>query len=142
QPEVIDIRQNYGARAGVTRHSRRHHADRTGPGDDHILAQQVELLRRVYGVPERVQDRADLIGHVVRQFDDVEGRRHHVLGEGAVTVHAEAARVGVEVEVTGPGRLGVQVDDVPLGRDALAHLEAAIHVLADGDDLAREFMAG
>src|SRR5690606_5904546 len=85
---------------------------------------------------------ADLIGDVVRQFDDVEGRGHHELGEGALTVHADAARVGVQMEVTGASRFGVQVDDVALGRDALADLEAAIHVLADGDDLAGEFVAG
>ncbi|MNN71143.1 hypothetical protein D3C81_1870500 [compost metagenome] len=44
--------------------------------------------------------------------------------------------------MTGASRFGVQVDDVTLGRDALADLEAAIHVLADGDDLAGELVAG
>uniref|UniRef100_A0A0N5A4M9 NAD-specific glutamate dehydrogenase n=1 Tax=Parastrongyloides trichosuri TaxID=131310 RepID=A0A0N5A4M9_PARTI len=142
QAEVVDIGQDHGASARMAGHGGGHHADRAGASDQHVLAQQVELLRRVHGVAERVQDRADLIGHVVRQFDDVERRGHHIFGERALTVHADAARVRVQMKVTGAGRFGVQVDDVPLGRDALADLQAAIHVLADGDDLAREFMAG
>ncbi|MNX93993.1 hypothetical protein D3C86_1262080 [compost metagenome] len=142
QAEVVDIGQNHGAGARVARDRSGHHADGTGASDQHVLAQQVELLRRVHGVAERVQDRADLIGDVVGQLDDVEGRGHHELGEGALTVHADAARVGVQVEVTGAGGFRVQVDDVTLGRDALADLQAAIHVLADGDDLAGELVAG
>ncbi|MNI42546.1 hypothetical protein D3C73_968450 [compost metagenome] len=142
QAEVVDIRENHSARARMTRHGGGHHADGACPGDDDVLTQQIELLRRVHGVAERVEDRADLIRHLVRQLDDVEGRGHDVFGECALTVHADAARVGVQMEVAGASRFGVQVDDVALGRDALADLQAAIHVLADGDDLARELMPG
>ena len=142
QTEVVDVGQHDGAGPGVAGDGGGHHADGAGTGDQHILAQQVELLSRVHGVAERIEDRADLIGHVVGQFDDVEGRGHDEFSKGALTVDADAAGVGVEVEMTRPGRFGIQVDDVTLGRDALADLEAAVDVLADGDDLAGELVAG
>jgi hypothetical protein len=67
---------------------------------------QVELLRRVHRIAERIEDRADLIGDVVRQFDDVEGRGHDELGEGTLTVDADTAGIGVKMEMAGAGRFG------------------------------------
>jgi hypothetical protein len=33
----------------------------TGAGDQHVLAQQVEAERRVHGIAQRIEDRADLV---------------------------------------------------------------------------------
>ena len=142
QTEVIDVGQDDGARAGVTCDGGGHHADGASPGDQHVLAQQVELLRRVHSIAERIEDGTDLIGDVVGQFDDVEGRGHDEFGEGALAVYADALGRGIQMEVTGAGGLGVKVDDMPLGRDALADLQATINVLANGDDLTGELVAG
>ena len=54
-----------------------------GAGDQHVLADQVELQRGVHGIAERIEDRADLVGDVVGQRHDVEGGQAQILGEGA-----------------------------------------------------------
>src|SRR6478672_4486012 len=141
EAEVVDVGQDDRAGAGVAGDGCGHHADGTRAGDQHVLPQQIELLRRVNGVAERIEDRADLVGHVVGQLDHVEGGSHDVFCEGALPVHADAAGVRVEVEVTGAGRFRVQIDDVALGGNALADLQAAVDVLADGDDLAGQLVA-
>ena len=139
--EIVDVGQNYGAGPGVTRDGGGHHADRPGTGDQHILAQQVELLRRMHGIAERIENRPYLIGNVVRQFDDVEGRGDDKLCKGTLTVHADAASTGIEMEMAGASRFRIEVDDMALGRDPLADPEAAVDVLANGDDLAGELVA-
>jgi hypothetical protein len=113
-----------------------HHADGTGPGNQHILSQKIKLLGRVNRIAEGIEDGTDLIGHVIRQFDDVEGGGDDIFGKGPLTVDTDTARVWIEVEMPGPRRFGVQVDDVTFGRDPLTDLQGAIDLLADGDDLA------
>ena len=142
QPVVVDVGQHHGAGARVPRHRRRHDADGSCARDQHVLAQQIELLGRVHGVAEGVEDRADLVGHVVRQLDHVKGRGHDVFGEGALAVHADAARLGIEVEVPGARRLRVQVDDVAFRRDTLTDLQPPVDFRTNGDDLARKLVPG
>ena len=54
-----------------------------GPGDQHILAHEVEGERGMDRVAERIEDRAELIVDVVRQGHDVERGHPHEFGEGA-----------------------------------------------------------
>ena len=49
------------AGAGVADDRGRHQADRSGAGDQHVLAEDREGERRVDRVAERVEDRGDLV---------------------------------------------------------------------------------
>ena len=59
----VDVGDHDVARPGVPDDRRGHDADRAGAGDQHVLAQHVELKGRVHRVAERVEDRL----HVARE---------------------------------------------------------------------------
>ena len=60
QPVGIQIGDHREARARMPRHRRRHDADGTGAGDQHILAQHRKRERRVHRVAERIENRRDI----------------------------------------------------------------------------------
>ena len=126
----------------MARDGGRHDADRPGPRDQHILAQQIELLRRVHGIAERIEQGPDLVGNLIRQFDNVEGRDRDEFGESPLSIDPDAARGRIQMEMPGPGRFRVQIYDMPLGRDPLADLQRTVDGAADGNDLTGKLMAG
>ena len=67
------------------------------------------------------------------------GRELHVLGEAAVLADADDLVVGADVGVADAALVAGAADDVALGRDDVADLEAvgAPRVGADRDDVAR-----
>ena len=83
QPHRIDVGDDDLARADALRDQRAHDADRPGAGDQHVLADQIEGQRGVHGIAERIEDRGDLVRHVVgdrhdivlRDADDIRRRR-------------------------------------------------------------------
>ena len=116
-----------------------HDADRAGPGDQHILAHEVEGERGMDRVAERIEDRAEFIVDVVGQGHDVERGHPHEFGEGAGDVDADAARLGIEMIAPAARRPAPHADHVAFARHPLADLEP-LDVGADGGDLARIFM--
>ena len=74
EPVVVDVGDDHMARADMAADGGRHDADRPGPGDQHVLADQIEGERGVHGIAERIEDGADLVVDLGRQVDDVEGR--------------------------------------------------------------------
>jgi hypothetical protein len=94
------------AGARVARHGRGHDADGARAGHQHVLADQVKAERGVDGVAQGIEDGPDLVVDGVRQGDGVEGRKAQVFGEGAGLVDADAAGLGVEVELSAAGLAG------------------------------------
>ena len=88
-------------RAGVADDRGRHEADRPRARDQHVLAEDRERERGVHGVPERVEDRGDVLVDARPVVPDVGHRQGDVLGERAVPVHAEADRVRAQVAPAG-----------------------------------------
>ena len=117
-----------------------HDADRPGPGDQHVLADEIEGERGMDRVAERIEDRAELVVDVVGQRHDVERRHPHVFGEGAGDVDADAARLGIEMIAPAARGAAPHPDHMALARHPLADLEAP-DVGAERGDLARIFMA-
>ena len=127
------------AGAGVADDRGRHAADRAGAGDQHVLAEHVEGERGVDGVPERVEDRGDLLVDARPVVPDVRHRQRDELGERARPVDAEADRVRAEVAPPGHAVAAAAADDVALAADEVADGEVA-HVRAERDDLADELV--
>ena len=63
---------------------------------------------------------ADVKGDVVVKVPHVCGRHRDVFGEAAVAIDADDLRVGTHVRVSRATQQTSTVDDVPLGRDAIA----------------------
>ena len=126
--------------ADMARDGASHDADRPGPGDQHVLADEIEGERGVDRVAERIEDRAELVVDVVGQRHDVERRHAHVFGESAGDVDADAARLGIEMVAPAARGAALHADHVALARHALADLEAP-DVGAELGDLARIFVA-
>ena len=111
-----------------------------GAGDQHVLAQHVELKGRVDGVAERVEDRLHVAGDVRVVDPDVGHRQRQVLGERAGAVDADALGVLAQVPPAGQAVAAPAADHVPLAADDLADVEV-LDVRADLDDLAHELVA-
>ena len=139
QAARVDVGDDDMARADMAGDGAGHDADRPGPGDQHVLADEVEGERGMDGVAERIEDRAELVVDVVGQRHDVERRHAHIFGEGAGDVDADAARLRVQVIAPAARGAASHADHVALARDALADPEA-LHVRANFGDLARIFM--
>ena len=140
EPVVVDVGDHDVARADVPRDRRRHDADRPGAGDEHVLADQVERQRRVRRVAERVEDRRDLVGDVVRNLERVERRDHEIFGERAFAVDADADRVAAQMPAARAAVAAEAAGDMPFAGDAVADREAA-DLLPQLDDFAHVFVA-
>ena len=132
----VDVGDDDVPGPGVADDRRGHDADRPGAGDQHVLAQHVELQGRVDGVAERVEDRLHVAGDVRVVDPDVGHRQRQVLGERPGPVDADALGVLAEVPAAGQAVAAAAADDVPLAADDLADVEV-LDVRADLDDLAR-----
>ena len=128
-------------RADVPRHRGGHDADRPRAGDQHVLAHQIKAQRRVHRIAQRIEDRADVVGNLVRQQHHVESGQLEILGKGPLFVYPDAPRRGIEVELARPALPRLLADQMPLARAALADLQP-FDVAAQLHDLAGEFMAG
>ncbi len=67
----------------------------------------------MHGIAERVEDRGDLIGHVVRDRHDVVFRQAKELAEGARPVDADAERVAAQMPAAGAAVAALAADDMP-----------------------------
>ena len=77
-------------------HADRHQADRSGTGDEDVLAEDVEGERRVDGVAERVEDRRHVAVDPRGMVPDVGHRQGDVLGERPRAVDAHPLGVLAE----------------------------------------------
>ena len=128
------------AGAGVAHHRDGHEADGPGPGDQHVLAQDLEAQGRVDGVAEGIEDGRHVLVDAGPVVPDVGHGQGDVLGEGAVPAHAQADAVRAEVAVAGQAVTAASADHVALAADDVAGMEVA-DVAADLHDLAHELVA-
>jgi hypothetical protein len=117
-----------------------HAANRAGAGDEHVLADEVVLQRRMHGVAERIEARE----HVERDrridMHRIGGGDTEVIGKGAVAIHADPAGTLAEMPPAREAVAAPAADDVALAVDQVADPEA-LHVGADGVDGADELVA-
>lgn len=100
-------------------------ADRTGTGDQHILADQVELERHMRGIAIGIEKGGELGRNLVRDRPQV-GRRHrNVLGECTGAIDADAHGVRTQVLLAGAAVPAHAAHDVAFGGYALADVVAA-----------------
>ena len=114
EPVVVHVGHHHVAGADVARHRRRHGADGAGPGDEHVLAHEVEGERGVHGVAVGVEDGRDVVGHVVGDLVDVDRGDGEQLGEGARAVHPDPHRVAAQVAPAGAAVAAEATRQVPL----------------------------
>ena len=117
-----------------------HTADRAGPGNQDVFADEVEAQGRVGRVAQRIE-RAE---HVQRDgfaaVPDIRNRHRDVLGVGPVSVDADASRGRTEVSPSGQAVSATATDDVAFGADEVADLEI-VDVAADFNDTADKLMS-
>src|SRR2546427_4422414 len=91
------------------------------------------------GIPERIEDRGDLLVDARPVVPDIRDRQDDLLGKGAVTTHTQPDRVGAQVPAAGPAVATVAANDVALAADDVARLEVA-DIAADLEDGTDELM--
>ncbi len=135
----VDVGDDDLAGAGALGDERAHDADRTGTGDQHVFADEIEGKCGVHGIAERIEDRGDLVRNIIRDRHDIVFRNADELAEGAGTVDADAERVAAEMAPARPAVAALAADDMAFAGDPLADM-----ILGDGrtdlGDLAAEFM--
>ena len=111
---------------GVPGDGDRHQADGAGAGDQHVLADQREAQGGVHGVAEGVEDGAELRGDGrVWWHPDVGLGDHHVLGEGAVALDADADGADAHLPAAGAAVAADAADDVAFAGDPVPDLDVA-----------------
>ena len=85
---VRDIREHHLVRPDMARDSRRHSANRAGPGDEDILGGEGILEGGVDGVAKRVEEGAKIRINDVRLHPHVARRDDDVVRKRSVTIHA------------------------------------------------------
>ena len=136
---LVNVSDHHVTRADVFRHRRRHHADRTGAGDQHVFPHQIEGERGVHGVAEWVEDGRQVIRDIVGNFKGVKGRDHQILGKAARAVDAHADGVAAQVGTARAAVTAVAAGDMPFAGDAVANLKAA-HFLTNPHHFADIFV--
>ena len=90
-------------------------ADRAGAGDQYVFADQVKLQGAVGGVAKGVEESSEFRRDAVRYRPQVAGRHHHVFGEGAVALNADADGVGAQMLAPGAAVAAMPAHHVALG---------------------------
>ena len=106
----------------------------------HILAQHVELKRRVDGVAERVEDRLHVAGDIRVVSPHVGHRQRQVFGKRAGPVDADPLGVLAQMPAAGQAIAAPAANDVPFAADDLANVEI-LDVRARLDDLSHKLVA-
>ena len=117
-----------------------HHADRPGPGDQHVLAQGLKVSAVCTALPSGSKIAATSGSTPSRWCQTLVIGSDDVLGEGARPVDADATGVGAEMAPAGQAVAAAAADDVALAADEVAEAEV-VDVGADRDDLADELVA-
>ncbi len=126
EPQRIDVGDDDLARADPLRHQRAHDADRTGAGDEHVLADADRTRARC--APHCRADRRSRRSRRARRRGSA---RRCASGmqtysrERAGPVDADAQRVAAEMAAAGTAVAALAADDVALARNALADVVSA-----------------
>ena len=131
EPGRSDIGDHDVAGPGMATDGDGHLADRAGPGDQHVLPDQVERQRGVHRVAKRVEDGGHVVGQRVGQRVDVRRGQHDEIGERPVPIHAHARGPPTQVVAPGPAVAAVAAHDVALARHPLAVFEWRLVVAPD-----------
>ena len=128
------------AGAGVADDRGGHEADRPRAGDQHVLAEHGEGERRVDRVPERVEDRGDVLVDAVPVVPDVRHRQDDELRERAVAADSQADGVRAQVAPAGQAVAAASADDVAFAAHEVSGREVG-NVRAHLHHLAHELVA-
>src|SRR4051812_7094613 len=122
-PDLVRFADDDEPRARVPRDAGRHQADRAGTDDQHVLAEDGELKGCVDRVPERVEDRGDLLGDPRPVVPHVGDGQDDLLGEGAIALDTETDGVRAEMPAARPTVTAAAAHDVPLAAYDIARRE-------------------
>ena len=139
EPVVVDVGDNHVASADVAGDGGSHCPDRSGAGDEHVLADEVVAQRGVGRVAEWVENCSEIVVDVVGHHEYVLGRQHEVLRERPRSSDTDADVVAAERPPAGTTVAAVPAGDVTLAGDALTDREAA-DVAADLGNIAHELV--
>ena len=117
---VVHVGDDDVARADEAHDRRGHDADRTGAGDQHVFADDIERQRGVHRIAERIEDRRDLVIDGVRQLERVDGRNRRRTRRSTRAIHADADGVAAQVPPPGAAVAAVAASDVAFAGDAIA----------------------
>jgi hypothetical protein len=140
ESRVVHVRGDDARRAGGLADPDGENADRAASGDEHRCAGDLGREHRVKRVAHRIVNAADVERDRVVEVPHVRRRHGDVLGEAAVAIDADDARVGADVRIARAAEQAAAVDDVPFG----GHAIAGVHVgdePSDLDDFAGELVA-
>ncbi len=138
EPKRVDVGNHHVPSARVPRDRRTHQANRTGPGNEHILAQHRERQGGVNGVSERIEDCRDILIDGRVMTPDVGHGQRDVFRECAWPVDAYAFSVRAKmtparqaIPATAASHVPFPAHDVPGIKicDVRAHLHNFAHKL-------------
>src|SRR5687768_1741158 len=118
----------------------RHNPDRSGTGDQDVLAEHRKRQRRVNRIAERVEDRSDIWIDRFPVHPGVAGRQRDVIGESAGEVDTNDASVDAEMAPTRPAVATPPTDQVAFAAHQIADRDVG-DAGADLNHLAGELMA-
>jgi len=110
-----------------------HAADRAGPGDEHVLADEVEAQRRVRRVPQRVETAQDIRRDGLVAIPDVGHRHGDVLGKRAVPIDPDPLGGRAKMPPARQAVAATSADHVPFGANEVSDREV-VDVAADLND--------
>ena len=137
---VVDVGDHDIARARMPNDRRGHDSDRAGARDQHILAQDIERERGVHGIAQRIEDACHVEVDARPVMPDIRHRQGQIFREGAGTIHAHAHGVRAQVPAPRETVAAPPADHVALAADDFTGKEV-VHIFADVDDFADEFVA-
>ncbi len=140
QAVVVDIGDHHVPRADEATYTGGHDADGPGAGDQHVLADEVERQRTMRGIAEGVEAGGDFGGNFLRDQPEVRCRHRDVLGERAVAVHADAARVCAQMPASCAAIAAHAAGDVAFCGNPVAN-GIVVHAGTELDDLSDELVA-
>ncbi len=140
QPVVVHVGNHHVLCAVVRADARRHHADRTGAGDQHILSDHIEHRSGVERIAVGVEKGHNILVDAVRNDDNIGSRYAEVLGKRTVTINADTFCVFAPLPVAGAAVAAAAAHDMPLSRYNLPHM-IPFHPGAERSDLPHVLMA-
>src|SRR5690606_35259134 len=123
EAKFVDVGDNDVACTGVSCDCGRHDADRSGPGDQNVLAKHLERKRRMNRIAERIEYRCNVEVNVRLVFPDVRNRNGDVFGKAAVGVDADTARVRTQGTLPCHAVTTAAADKMPFGAYDVANRE-------------------
>ena len=119
---------------------RRHNADWSRAGNQHVFAENFKRERGVNGVTERIENRGDFEVDLRVVLPNIRHRNSHIFGKTAVRIHADTERIRAFKPATCKTIPTPTTNEMTFDRDFIAHKKIT-DIRADLNDFADDFMS-